>query len=53
MLRKIIYYINPMTLFGKTEENMGTNLRFMHAINRISIFMFLLCLVVLFIRYVI
>ena len=53
MLRKIIYYINPMTLFGKNEENMGTNLRFMHGINRISIFMFLLCLIVLFVRYVI
>ena len=47
-LKRLLYYLNPATLFGKGSENM--NLRFMHGINRISIFMFLICLVVLALR---
>lgn len=53
MLKKFLYYINPLTLFRKPDENANFNLRFMHGINRISIFMFLLCLLILFFRYVI
>jgi len=52
MLRKIIYYLNPLTLFNKQDEKAGFNLRFMHGINRISVYMFLICLIILFIRYV-
>lgn len=54
MFRKILYYLNPLTLFKKPEggEKDNFNLRFMHGINRISIFMFLLCLLILFFRYV-
>lgn len=65
MFRKILYYLNPLTLFKnpdtdsspfKKEENDAQrpnfNLRVMHGINRISIFMFLLCLLILLFRYV-
>lgn len=47
-LKRILYYLNPATLFSKSDNNV--NLRFMHGINRISIFMFLACLVVLGLR---
>lgn len=47
-LKRILYYLNPATLFGRSEESV--NLRFMHGINRISILMFLSCLVVLALR---
>lgn len=47
-LKRIAYYLNPATLFGKSEGN--TSLRFMHGINRISIFLFILCVVVMVVR---
>lgn len=47
-LKRILYYLNPATLFSKRDDNV--NLRFMHGINRISIFMFLACMVVLALR---
>lgn len=47
--KRILHYLNPATLFKKGKGNF--NLRMMHGINRISIFMFLLCLIVLVIRY--
>ena len=47
-LKRILYYLDPTTLFGKSEND--TNLKFMHGINRISILMFLICLVVLALR---
>ena len=47
-LKRILYYLNPATLFSKSDDNV--NLRFMHGINRISIFMFLACLVVMVLR---
>ena len=47
-LKRILYYLNPATLFSKPDENV--NLRFMHGINRISIFMFLACVVVMWVR---
>ncbi len=46
--KRILYYLNPSTLFSETDHN--TNLRFMHGINRISIFVFLACMVVLVLR---
>lgn len=48
--RKILYYLNPLNLFKKDEGNL--NLRMMHGINKISIFMFLFCIVVLIVRYI-
>jgi hypothetical protein len=47
-LKRILYYLNPATLFGKGDPN--SSLRFMHGINRISIFLFLFCVVVMVIR---
>ncbi|MBP8823938.1 MAG: hypothetical protein KBH07_09855 [Flavobacteriales bacterium] len=47
-LQRILYYLNPATLFGRSRHDV--NLRFMHGINRISIFLFLICLVVLALR---
>lgn len=47
-LKRILYYLNPSTLFGRSGNDV--NLRFMHGINRISIFMFLACLLVLLLR---
>lgn len=48
LLKRILYYLNPATLFSKAEGS--GNVRFMNGINRISILMFLVCLVVLLLR---
>ena len=47
-LKRLLHYLNPATLLGKSNEN--ANLRFMHGINRISIFVFLICLIVVAVR---
>lgn len=47
-LKRFLYYLNPATLFGKSPHNQ--NARFMHGINRISIFLFLACVVVMALR---
>ena len=47
-LKRLLYYLNPATLFGKGSTNV--NLRFMHGINRISILLFLACLLVMVVR---
>lgn len=49
LLKRILTYLNPMTMFRKGSENI--NLRMMHGINRISIFIFLVCVVVMIVRY--
>lgn len=48
-LKRLLYYLNPATLFKKGTDN--TNLRVMHGINRISIFVFLICIIIMIIRY--
>lgn len=48
-LRKILYYINPLNLLRKDKGDL--NLRFMHGINKISILVFLICLVVMAMRF--
>jgi hypothetical protein len=48
--QKILYYLNPRNLFKR--EKVDLNLRFMHGINKISILMFLICLIVLFVRWI-
>lgn len=53
MLKKILYYLNPMTMFSAREKEKSTNMRFMHGINRISVYMFILALLILFFRYAI
>ncbi len=49
LIRRLLYYLNPVTLFRKGVAN--RNLRMMHGVNRISIFMFLICLIVLCYRW--
>lgn len=47
-LKRVLHYLDPRSLFGKSDPN--SSLRFMHGINRISIFLFLFCLVVMVVR---
>ena len=47
-LKRVLHYLDPRSLFGKIDPN--SSLRFMHGINRISIFLFLFCLVVMLVR---
>ena len=49
ILRKILHYANPLNLFRKNEGE-GVNLRVMHGINKVSITVFLLCLLYLLIK---
>ncbi len=50
--KRLLYYLNPLTLFKKGEKINGNNInvKLMHGINRISIFMFLICLILIAIR---
>lgn len=47
-LKRILYYLNPATLFGRSKSDF--NLRFMHGINRISVMLFVACIVVMIVR---
>lgn len=47
-LKRLVHYLNPATLLGRSNNN--SSLRFMHGINRISIFLFLFCLTVMLVR---
>ncbi|MFN0031465.1 MAG: DUF6728 family protein [Flavobacteriales bacterium] len=47
--KKILYYVNPLNLFKRDAGDL--NLRFMHGINKISIMMFLICLIVLLVKW--
>ncbi len=54
-LKRVLFYLNPATLFAKHDPTPdgapgNVNLRFMHGINRISILMFLACLLVMVLR---
>ena len=49
-LRKILHYANPLNLFKKSEGE-GVNLRVMHGINKISMTLFLLCVIYMVYRY--
>ena len=51
ILGKIFSYLDIRTMFRK-ESKVNFNLRMMHGMNRISILMFLVCLVMLIVRYV-
>lgn len=46
--KKLLWYLDPRTLFKEPPANLS--LRFMHGINRISIFLFLACLIVMLLR---
>jgi len=49
LLKRILTYLNPASIFRKGSGNF--NLRMMHGINRISIFMFLVCVIVMIVRF--
>ncbi|HOY29068.1 MAG TPA: hypothetical protein PLR96_08845 [Flavobacteriales bacterium] len=46
--KRLLYYLNPVTLFQKPDPNLS--IRFMHGINRITVFVFLFCLIVMVVR---
>lgn len=48
-LQKILYYINPLNLFKKDKGDL--NLRFMNGINKISIMMFMVCVIILVVKW--
>ena len=50
LLKKILYYLNPVNFLKK--EKVDVNLRFMHGINKISILLFLICVIVMIVRAV-
>jgi hypothetical protein len=50
ILKKILHYLNPLNLFKKEQGDV--NLRMMHGINKISILVFVVALVVLITRWV-
>lgn len=45
---RIRYYLDPRTLFKKSDPD--GSLRFMHGINRISVFVFLFCIIIMVVR---
>ena len=49
VLQKILYYINPFNFFKK-EQSSDLNLRMMHGINKISLLLFLITIIILIIR---
>ncbi len=49
ILQKLLHYANPLNLFRKSEGE-GVNLRVMHGINKVSMTLFLLCLIYMLIR---
>jgi hypothetical protein len=49
LLKKFLYYLNPKNLFKKSSED--SSLRMMHGVNKLSILLFLFCLVVMAYRY--
>ena len=48
--KKLLYYLNPLNLFKK-EEDADVNLKMMHGINKISILVFVICLVIMAIKF--
>ncbi len=47
-LKRILHYLNPVSLRGPSDKS--SSLRFMHGVNRISLFLFLFCIVVMIVR---
>jgi len=48
-LKRLLTYLNPLTIFRKSDHDFS--LKAMHSVNRISIFLFLFCLIVMLIRW--
>ncbi|MFM7770307.1 MAG: DUF6728 family protein [Bacteroidota bacterium] len=50
MIKKFLHYANPLNLFKKEKGDL--NLRAMHTINKISILVFLVTLLILIFRWI-
>ena len=51
-VRRFIGYLNPSGFVRKSDaEKKNVNLRFMHGINRISIWMMLVAIIIMIFRY--
>ncbi|WP_394349546.1 DUF6728 family protein [Salibacter halophilus] len=48
---KFLNYLNPARAFRKSETK-NFNLKMMHGINRISILLFIICLIIMFFKFV-
>ena len=48
--KKLLYYLNPLNLFKK-EGDADVNLKMMHGINKISILVFVICLIIMAIKF--
>ncbi len=48
ILKKIVAYLDIRTMFSK--KNVNFNLRMMHGMNRISIFMFFIAVIMLLVK---
>lgn len=52
MLQKLLYYLNPLTLFQKKEKgSVNASHKTMQLINRVSIYLFLTCIVLIVLKY--
>lgn len=52
MLQKLLYYLNPLTLFQKKEKgSVNASHKTMQLINRVSIYLFLVCLILIILKY--
>lgn len=51
--RKLLYYVNFTTLFKKNDKGKNNmNLKIMHGINRLSLLLFIVCLIVIILRFI-
>ncbi len=50
IFQRIAYYLNPRNFFKR--EKADFTLRTMHTVNKISILMFVICLMVMIIRWI-
>ncbi|WP_409079675.1 DUF6728 family protein [Salibacter sp.] len=48
---KFLNYLNPASAFKKSESQ-NFNLKMMHGINRISILLFIICLIIMLFKFV-
>ena len=52
MLDKFLYYLNPLTLFNRNkEDSINASHKSMQLVNRISIYLFIFCLVMIARKY--
>ncbi|MCB0484011.1 MAG: hypothetical protein KDC37_05560 [Flavobacteriales bacterium] len=52
IIRRLLYYLNPLTLLRKRESDApNINLSMMHAMNRISVFVFIICMLLLLMKF--